>query len=645
MSKRYHELQKECKRLGLGPCRGKGITADVLENMIAKFHEQNRGESSDHYQDKEPPMSSFEATFQNLYPHIYSRLPKVRVKEEWKQLLNEMNHLKDSLDYEAFQMLHLDDIYPPNPSLIKKSASRILEYPTLSKYLPYILGHDGFNQIMVTTGNIDHIKEPVYPSLINYLQEEEDAYNLYQRYPNLVRLFPRSVKDAIREGNLSVILWLVVQMKNEEPLPGSIPAVEPNSGYLTLAIHEDQPDILRSLLKVIEPENYLLEEAIVYNSFECFIILLEDERIEPTHDILIRTIQHGNPQLVNALFQYSSLDPSANNNEALNLSIELGFDDIADIIRQHPQFIETREKSTENPFEEIMAMVSPHMDKRQLSLVRKELEKAINSPYNKVLYSLIDGDEETFNSLSNPENFYTEYPNLTKALQRVVPPQPYRLFLKKIVRTNWIEKKPYLNKGIISLLRNRADAATVAGYIPPAAYDFSGDILTKAIRQGQLGEVVWTLFQDTIGGSVIKVNNSHLITAIEKEDPIMVKALLEDSRIDPSSDNNEAIYQAAKSEDPSIVKLLLVDSRVDPAVDDNEPLIKAAELGNIETLNILLADPRTDPSDRDNEAIKMAMTLGEEEVAHILIRDSRVREKLSDEELEAWERVLGLFGP
>lgn len=620
MSKRYHQLQKRCKDLNLSPCRGKGITADVLERMIAEAEGRINVETSPNLElspkrspsprrelsPKRSPSPKRETSpksspspsprrsekssaeeFRKLYPYLYGRLPKMQMKGEWENITQELNELEKDPAYKAFQIVSSDDIYPQNPSLIKESAPRILKYPTISKFLPYLLSHDGFNGIMVATGNINRLKDPIYPSIISYLQTEEDAQALYERYPNLVRLFPRAVEDAIRQGDLSTILWLIEQLKNEKQENRLDFAAKPDPHYLDLAIREKQPEILKILLRAITP----------------------DQR-------------------------------------TLSLALKEGEAEMAEIIRQHPQFIEEKvEEPKKNPFEEIMELLMPHLDKKQLPLVRKELEKAIDSPHKEILYAILNGDAESFDRIPSPETLYLEFPHLVQALQRVAPPQPYRNFLRTIVKSNFMNRRSHLNKGVISLLRNKEDAASISGYMPHTSFVITSASLTKAIRQRNLGESVWTLFQDTMSGYSIRVNISHLLEAIEAEDPMIVKALLADSRIDPSANNNEAVYQAAKLPDPSILRLLLIDSRVNPAVDDNEPLIKAAELGNIETLRILLNDPRTDPSDRDNEAIKMAMTLGEEEVARLLLRDSRVREKLSQEEIDEWERSLGLFGP
>jgi hypothetical protein len=69
-----------------------------------------------------------------------------------------------------------------------------------------------------------------------------------------------------------------------------------------------------------------------------------------------------------------------------------------------------------------------------------------------------------------------------------------------------------------------------------------------------------------------------------------------------------------------MVEMLLQDSRVDPSAEDNQALIAACEGRNVEVVKLLLGDPRVDPSD----AIRFAIADGHLEVVKLLLADSRV---------------------
>lgn len=75
----------------------------------------------------------------------------------------------------------------------------------------------------------------------------------------------------------------------------------------------------------------------------------------------------------------------------------------------------------------------------------------------------------------------------------------------------------------------------------------------------------------------------------------IIRLLLEDSRIDPSIDDNSLIVDASTAESPEIVDLLLKDPSVDPSVNDNRPVRLATFYGNWKVVDRLLKDKRVVP--------------------------------------------------
>mgnify|MGYP003340515310 CR=1 FL=1 len=65
-----------------------------------------------------------------------------------------------------------------------------------------------------------------------------------------------------------------------------------------------------------------------------------------------------------------------------------------------------------------------------------------------------------------------------------------------------------------------------------------------------------------------------------------------------------AIQCAAEYGHLEVVRLLLQDSRVDPSANDNKATISASQMKHLFVVNLLLADSRVDPSARGNEALK-----------------------------------------
>jgi len=77
----------------------------------------------------------------------------------------------------------------------------------------------------------------------------------------------------------------------------------------------------------------------------------------------------------------------------------------------------------------------------------------------------------------------------------------------------------------------------------------------------------------------------------------VVKRLLQDPRVDPSTDNNMALFFATfipgkKRERALIVEMLLKDPRVDPSAEHSRALRLASQNGNVEIVSMFLRDNR-----------------------------------------------------
>jgi hypothetical protein len=118
--------------------------------------------------------------------------------------------------------------------------------------------------------------------------------------------------------------------------------------------------------------------------------------------------------------------------------------------------------------------------------------------------------------------------------------------------------------------------------------------------------------------------NKLFITACQYECIEIVKLLLSDSRVDPSTRNNEAFITVCLYECIEIVKLLLSDSRVDPSDQDNKAFIHACLFGSVELVKLLLSDSRVDPGARSNISFINACKSGDISVVKLLLSDSRV---------------------
>ena len=104
----------------------------------------------------------------------------------------------------------------------------------------------------------------------------------------------------------------------------------------------------------------------------------------------------------------------------------------------------------------------------------------------------------------------------------------------------------------------------------------------------------------------------------------IVKILMQDKRVDPSARDNCAIRYASRNGHSEIVKILMQDKRVDPSADDNYAIMWASQCNHPETVKILMQDKRVDPSAESNFAIIYASQNGHLEIVKILMQDERV---------------------
>ncbi len=130
-------------------------------------------------------------------------------------------------------------------------------------------------------------------------------------------------------------------------------------------------------------------------------------------------------------------------------------------------------------------------------------------------------------------------------------------------------------------------------------------ILHHAILHNYL-KLVRCLLSNTNLNPSAKINNADAITLASRCGFVkIVRLLLNDPRVDPSTDDNWAIHYASREGHTEIVRLLLNDPRVDPSANNNNAIFgPCTKHENVEVVRLLLQDPRVDPSAEDNRAIQ-----------------------------------------
>jgi len=157
---------------------------------------------------------------------------------------------------------------------------------------------------------------------------------------------------------------------------------------------------------------------------------------------------------------------------------------------------------------------------------------------------------------------------------------------------------------------------------------------TLAMRENHL-DVVKVLLEDS------RVNpaegNFALGYASQYGFVEIVELLLNQPKVDPTSNDNFAIRMASQHGRTEVVKLLLEDGRADPSVDNNYPIRMAAENGHTKIVKLLLEDPKVDPSADDNAAIRNTK---KKNIIKLLLKDPRVKSELTERELKKFQKQI-----
>eukprot|EP01118_Nematostelium_gracile_P006599 TRINITY_DN2121_c0_g5_i1.p1 TRINITY_DN2121_c0_g5~~TRINITY_DN2121_c0_g5_i1.p1 ORF type:complete len:393 (-),score=78.12 TRINITY_DN2121_c0_g5_i1:34-1167(-) len=112
--------------------------------------------------------------------------------------------------------------------------------------------------------------------------------------------------------------------------------------------------------------------------------------------------------------------------------------------------------------------------------------------------------------------------------------------------------------------------------------------LTLAIQNKDLDLVNLLLENEKVDPTVH--NNEAIRMASERENVKILKRLLQDPRVDPSDFKNDAIKIASQYGNPEAVNIILQDPRVDPSDSDNKALCLAVR--SLKVVNRLLQDAR-----------------------------------------------------
>lgn len=167
--------------------------------------------------------------------------------------------------------------------------------------------------------------------------------------------------------------------------------------------------------------------------------------------------------------------------------------------------------------------------------------------------------------------------------------------------------------------------------------------LLAACRHNRINIVKWLVVDKQMDPN----DNTNIVlrTACCYNSPPIVEFLLSCPNIDPTySDGMFNIVVSRNHQE--IVSLLLQDSRIDPSIDDNQAIKTAAKNGYLEIVKLLLQDPRVDPCADNNYALYYAEQNGHTEIAQLIRQDKRYHDtsiRINQQVTLLFANVLSIF--
>ena len=277
----------------------------------------------------------------------------------------------------------------------------------------------------------------------------------------------------------------------------------------------------------------------------------------------------------------------------------------------------------------------------------KTPREAFNSHFKEMLNLLPPQDTiQLLNHFHLSDDVVQE--NLSKYAEKLPVDAKYDFFaatLRSLDNTNVkneVIKRQH--KQFIAELKN--DIPTLLRAIPLMSLQETAEYLKDETLQSQLLKLailehpqcvkplmdsLATLPED-IQAQILGSNKELLITAAEKGQIDVVKALLASDKIDLNEtvDDMTALVTAAVNGHAEVVTALLADKsiKLDEAKDQGlMALFVAAATGHLDVVEVLLADPRIDPiksTEHDLSALTLAAEEGHTNVVKVLLKDGRI---------------------
>ena len=335
---------------------------------------------------------------------------------------------------------------------------------------------------------------------------------------------------------------------------------------------------------------------------------------------------YDHENIVRWLLSIPSVNPSANQNEAIQSALENGNSRVFEILYHHPQ---VNISDNNNRLLSIAAErgdeISVHrllFDPRFDFRVPSEAVFLAASENNMDMVRLLikdgrlnlDGDLENAIHIAASDNDA----HMIKEIFEMTPNHSYKDVHGSLVVASWSGFDQ-----VIRVLLQRD------GYDPGA---FKNSAIIYAARYGRT-EVLEMLLRDPR----VDVNarkSEPLFAALSAGEEETALRLLRDHRMNVFARDGSALFVAIRRSLLGVVEYL-ISGIFDPAFQEDRAIYEAAKVGNVEIAEMLMRDKRVNPAAKRQRAMKAAVRNGHLPVLKLLMEDPRVNlEFVSERDLQ-----------
>jgi hypothetical protein len=460
-------------------------------------------------------------------------------------------------------------------------------------------------------GNENIAKSIINNKNIEFLSYAEKSleYSLHYKYNRSAMLLLEKFHE---EGKLTFNIAKYIFINGYTYFLPYLISLDLGEDFWDLAVKESIEENQIEMIKLLFKENKIKKDdakndkhihyAIKHNYEKIFYFLLEYCNVNPAKEkeSLLNATKNNNLNIIKTLLQNDDIDINMTDNSyhfygykrdtPLSVAVEESYHNITYYLLENNKIDVTLKDNF------ILDVASKNNNfEIFLFLINNFDFKLTNTNYNNAFkYAIIFNNVEVFELLLNESEFdHTEYINknietavnegsfdvlkLMLKSESCVFSEDLSLILKSVKCSN-NEILPYLLKE--KQINHSLD---------------SNESLLAAIKLNDLTKVKLLISSNLLRFA----DDKNIIAAAVLKDSEILSYLLKETNINPNKSSyysKEPIVIACNNDNEQSIRLLIEDSRVDPSINNNEALLNAIKIHSIDIITLLLNDNRVTPS-------------------------------------------------